>query len=82
MVSSWLKNDSYLGKSSGAGSLSIWTHNLKNIAFLSNFMTVGYSASAFKVGGGVTAIELYRAAEGRNITILGSIAPVRVHRAV
>jgi hypothetical protein len=52
------------------------THNLKDIAFFPKFEIDGYIGPAFKVGAGVTALELYQAAEAYNVTILGSIAPV------
>jgi FAD/FMN-containing dehydrogenase len=66
----------YLGKSTGAGSLSIWTHNIKDITFFPDFELDGYVGKAFKVGAGVTTVELYRAAEAHNVTVMGSIAPV------
>ena len=49
---------------------------LKDITFLPSLELDGYSGPAFKVGAGVTALELYQAAEAQNVTILGSIAPV------
>lgn len=67
---------SYLGKSTGAGSLGVWTHNLKDLRFMPGFELDGYKGPAFKVGAGVTATEMYHAAELHNLTILGSIAPV------
>jgi FAD/FMN-containing dehydrogenase len=66
----------YLGKSTGAGSLSLWTHNLKDITFLPDLELDGYAGKGFKVGAGVTTVELYRAAEAHNLTVMGSIAPV------
>lgn len=33
----------YIGKSSGAGALNIWTHNLKSIKFIENFQSDEYT---------------------------------------
>ncbi|KAF2005163.1 FAD/FMN-containing isoamyl alcohol oxidase-like protein MreA [Amniculicola lignicola CBS 123094] len=63
----------YLGKSAGAGSLSLWMHNLKEIEFLPNYRTKGYTGKAFKVGAGVTVQEIYRAAEAQNTVVQGGI---------
>ncbi|ORY61446.1 FAD/FMN-containing isoamyl alcohol oxidase-like protein MreA [Pseudomassariella vexata] len=38
----------YLGKSTGAGSLSVWMHNLKNITFLPDYQSFEYSGKALK----------------------------------
>ncbi|KAB5546836.1 hypothetical protein GE09DRAFT_1174765 [Coniochaeta sp. 2T2.1] len=46
----------YLGKSSGAGALSIWTHNLKNIAYYPHLDVPAYSGPAMKIGAGVTSV--------------------------
>ena len=43
----------YIGKSSGAGALNIWTHNLKSIKFIESFENDDYSGPAFKAGAGV-----------------------------
>lgn len=66
----------YLGKSSGAGSLSVWTHNLKDIAYLPEYDSRGYRGSAFKVGAGVTGRELYEAAQAQGVSVLGGICEV------
>lgn len=62
----------FLGKSTGAGSLSIWTHNLKNIQVLKNYKAPGgYHGPAFKLGAGVQVRELYETAEREGYTALG-----------
>jgi hypothetical protein len=53
----------FLGKSMGAGALSIWTHNLKTIQFLSEVHTPSYTGPAFRIGAGVQVGELYAAAK-------------------
>lgn len=68
----------YLGKSSGAGSLSIWMHNLKQIEYLSNYKAAGYSGPALKAGAGVTVQEVYRVAEAHGQgTVQGGVCEVR-----
>jgi hypothetical protein len=47
---------SYLGKSSGKGSLSLWTTNLKSISF-SNYTSSYYEGPAIKMGAGVQGYE-------------------------
>lgn len=47
-----------------------------------DFELDGYKGPAFKVGAGVTATEMYHAAESHNVTILGSIAPVSLKRMI
>ncbi|KAF2185883.1 FAD binding domain-containing protein [Zopfia rhizophila CBS 207.26] len=63
----------YLGKSSGAGSLSIWTHNVKDIQYLPNYKGPGYSGKAIKVGAGATVREVYEVAEKHGVSALGGI---------
>jgi hypothetical protein len=56
----------YLGRSTGAGALSVWIHNLRDIDFI-NFSDEYYTGPAAKIGGGVQGLELLAAAkpEGR-----------------
>lgn len=67
----------YLGKSSGAGSLSIWMHNLKDIEHLAEYKTKDYSGPALKAGAGVTVQEVYRVAEAQGGTVLGGVCEVK-----
>ncbi len=61
----------FLGKSCGAGALSIWTHHLKSINFLPKVNTPSYTGAAFKLGAGVTVAELYAAANTYGVTAVG-----------
>ncbi|GKT84306.1 restculine oxidase [Colletotrichum tofieldiae] len=62
----------FLGKNTGAGSLSIWTHNLKGIQFLEYTKSAGgYEGPAFKLGAGVQVSELYEAADKEGYTAIG-----------
>jgi hypothetical protein len=66
----------YLGKSLGAGALSIWTHNLKDLDFYPDINIPGYRGLAFKVGAGVTVEEVYEAADKNGVSALGGIVRV------
>lgn len=66
----------YLGKSSGAGALSIWTHNLKKLEYFPNLKIPGYSGPAMKVGAGVTVREVYAEAHRHAVSALGGICEV------
>ena len=68
----------YLGKSNGAGALSVWTHNLKGITFLQEYKTEAYEGPALKVEAGVTVREVYEAAEEYGVTALGGICEVSI----
>ncbi|KAF2645835.1 FAD/FMN-containing isoamyl alcohol oxidase-like protein MreA [Massarina eburnea CBS 473.64] len=64
----------YLGKSLGAGALSIWTHNLKNIDFIENYKSdSGYEGPVMKLAAGVTVREVYLVAEDHDVTVVGGI---------
>ena len=64
----------YLGKSSGAGALSLWMHNMKEIDFLPNYEGPGYSGPALKLAAGVTVREVYEAADKNNVTVTGAVS--------
>jgi hypothetical protein len=66
----------YIGKSSGAGALSLWTHNLKDIKFIKNYKSAGYSGPAFKAGAGVQGFEILEAARDNDVTVLAGICEV------
>jgi hypothetical protein len=59
----------YIGKSSGAGALSLWTHNLKDIEFIKEYEGGGYSGPAFKAGAGVQGFEILEAARDNDVTV-------------
>ncbi|KAI0408396.1 FAD binding domain-containing protein [Xylaria palmicola] len=58
-------------KSTGAGSVSLWTHNLKDIRFYKDYEEGSYRGQAFKMGAGVQVFEAYKAARDANVTIVG-----------
>ncbi|CAE6399460.1 unnamed protein product [Rhizoctonia solani] len=69
----------FFGRSSGEGSFSIWTHHLKGINFTDSFISAGCSGnevtqSAVTVGAAELWIDVYRAAEEHNATVVGGAA--------
>ncbi|KAK3292174.1 uncharacterized protein B0H64DRAFT_364894 [Chaetomium fimeti] len=64
----------YLGRSNGQGSLSLWTHNLKDMTFL-DYASDRYTGPAVKIGAGVQAFEIYKAATERGLRFVGGLCP-------
>lgn len=66
----------FVGRSTGAGALSVWTHHLKNFEFLPNHTVTRedgstyYSGMAARVGVGLEAWELYQYMERYNMTLV------------
>ena len=62
----------FLGRSTGRGALSIWTHNLREIDVLSDYEDAGgrYKGPAFKMGAGVMVKEVYDVAEREGFTVV------------
>ncbi|KAL4751930.1 hypothetical protein BDW72DRAFT_212340 [Aspergillus terricola var. indicus] len=63
----------FSGKSGGAGSLSIWTHNLKAIKYIESYKAPGtdWTGPAFRLGSGVQAFEIYKVAHERGLMVVG-----------
>ncbi|KAF7121857.1 hypothetical protein CNMCM5793_009411 [Aspergillus hiratsukae] len=59
------------GKSTGAGALGIWTHNLKDIEYMENYKSARYSGPAVKMGAGVEVFEIYRKGKELGFTAVG-----------
>ncbi|KAI1208625.1 FAD-binding domain-containing protein [Annulohypoxylon truncatum] len=62
----------YSAKSTGAGAVSLWTHNLKEIKYYEDYEEGSYRGPAFKMGSGVQVFEAYKAAHELNLTIVGA----------
>ncbi|RWA14873.1 hypothetical protein EKO27_g213 [Xylaria grammica] len=60
----------YLGKSTGRGALSLWTHHMKSIDFL-DYRSSGYTGPAVKLGAGSQAFEIYAAVSEKGLRIVG-----------
>ncbi|EFQ25924.1 FAD binding domain-containing protein [Colletotrichum graminicola M1.001] len=57
----------FQGRSAGAGSLAINTHNLKDISFVGNYTGPGdYNGPAITIGAGVQGFEISEAAHARD----------------
>lgn len=67
-------------KSTGAGGVSIWTHNMKDIKFYAEYEEGSYSGPAFKMGAGVQIYEAYEAAHKEGVTIVGGEGRVKTSR--
>jgi FAD/FMN-containing dehydrogenase len=50
------------GRSAGAGSLAINTHGFKDIFFIENYSSPGYTGTAVTIGAGVQGFDLLAAA--------------------
>lgn len=64
----------YNGKSSGAGSLALWTHHLKAKEAL-EYDSSHYSGAAFKFGAGVQTAEAYEFALAHDLLVVGANVP-------
>lgn len=68
----------FAGKSAGAGSLSVWTHGLKDVQFFDNYVDEsGYKGPAIKAGAGVQAFELYKFANDHGVIAVAGEGQVR-----
>ena len=64
----------YLGKSTGAGAVSIWTHHLKDIDFL-HYTSPRYTGPAMRLGAGVQGMEAMAAAHGHGMVLVTGNCP-------
>lgn len=69
-------SSSYMGKSTGAGGLAIWTHHLTDREWIPQYTSRGYSGPAVKVHAGVTGDVLVQDAEARGLVVLAGQCPV------
>ena len=60
----------YLGRSTGAGALGVWTHRLKNIEFF-DWDDGAYIGNAVKLGAGIQGFEILEAAKSRGLVVVG-----------
>jgi hypothetical protein len=64
----------YLGRSTGAGALAVWTHHLKSIDF-SEHESEDYTGKAVTVGAGVQGFEIMAAAHEEGLVVIGGECP-------
>ncbi|KAK4085134.1 CAZyme family AA7 [Trichoderma aggressivum f. europaeum] len=64
----------FFGRSTGAGALGIWTHNLKSIS-ISTYKSTNYSGPSMKVGAGVQGFEMLQAAHSKGFVAVSGECP-------
>ncbi|OTB16527.1 hypothetical protein K445DRAFT_316800 [Daldinia sp. EC12] len=64
----------YMGKSTGAGALAIWTHNIKERSII-DYTSAGYTGKAMKIGAGVLASEAIDMAKEEGLVVVGGDCP-------
>lgn len=65
---------SYFGKSTGAGAISVWTHNLKNLEVL-DWQGEHYSGLAIRAGAGVQGFEAIHFADTHDLVAVTGSCP-------
>ncbi|KAF2837890.1 FAD/FMN-containing isoamyl alcohol oxidase-like protein MreA [Patellaria atrata CBS 101060] len=60
----------FLGRSAGGGSLSIWTHNVKDMAYHESVTIGNYTGKAVSLAAGVQAFDVYRFQNPYDITVI------------
>ncbi|KAI1338181.1 FAD binding domain-containing protein [Xylariaceae sp. FL0016] len=66
----------YLGKSTGAHALAIWTHYMKSLELVESYSGPGdYSGVAIKAGAGIEDIEAYEFAQSNGLMVAGGNCP-------
>ncbi|KAJ5197099.1 hypothetical protein N7449_007578 [Penicillium cf. viridicatum] len=64
----------YNGRSTGAGSLAIWTHHLKELS-INSYTDQHYSGKAITMGAGIQGYEAYELAEKTGYQVVGGECP-------
>ncbi|KKK21266.1 hypothetical protein P175DRAFT_0450907 [Aspergillus ochraceoroseus IBT 24754] len=64
----------YLGRSTGAGSLSVWTHHYNNIEYL-DYSDSYYQGPAFQMDAGVLGYQILEAASAKGLVVVAGECP-------
>ena len=64
----------YNGKSTGAGAVAIWTHNIKAMEVI-DYQSSYYTGKAMKMGAGVAVHEAYEFADTKDVLVVGGNCP-------
>ncbi|KAH6989512.1 hypothetical protein BKA56DRAFT_543155 [Ilyonectria sp. MPI-CAGE-AT-0026] len=64
----------YLGRSTGAGALAIWTHHMKDTSVV-NWSSSVYTGPALKVGAGIQGADAVEAANAAGLTVVSGECP-------
>ncbi|KAM0450938.1 hypothetical protein ACHAO4_006330 [Trichoderma viride] len=68
----------FFGRSTGAGALGIWTHNLKSVT-VQNYSSKNYTGPSIKVGAGIQGFEILEAAHAAGyVAVTGECPTVGV----
>ncbi|KAK4183455.1 hypothetical protein QBC35DRAFT_342542, partial [Podospora australis] len=65
----------YLGKSTGKGALSFWTHNLRERTVIEDYKSKDYQGPAIKLGAGMLTGEAYETAREAGYRVVGGSCP-------
>ncbi|KAI0881334.1 FAD-binding domain-containing protein [Annulohypoxylon maeteangense] len=66
----------YLGRSTGAHALAVWTHHMKSLELIPEYKDDSkYQGAAIKVGAGVEFLELYNFASANGLIVMGGNCP-------
>ena len=74
-LQSLLTSPSFLGKSAGAHSLSLWTHNMNSVNIIPQYKNSFYSGPAAKLGAGVRGAESLPAMKAAGLRIVSGSCP-------
>ncbi|KAL0066013.1 hypothetical protein AAF712_007003 [Marasmius tenuissimus] len=61
----------YMGRSTGAGAVSVWMHHLRDVTWIPSYRGLGYTGPAFKAYAGARSIDLVEAANARGHVVVG-----------
>ncbi|KAL8720885.1 MAG: hypothetical protein Q9225_002330, partial [Loekoesia sp. 1 TL-2023] len=64
----------YNAKATGAGAVSIWTHNMKSMKIIDYHSSI-YTGKALKMGVGVQAVDAYRFTYNQGLVVVGGNCP-------
>ncbi|PYH91411.1 FAD/FMN-containing dehydrogenase [Aspergillus ellipticus CBS 707.79] len=64
----------YLGRSTGAGALSVWTHSLNSVEY-EDWSGSTYDGPAYKLGSGVMGYQVLEALQGSGHVVVGGECP-------
>ncbi|KAE8151235.1 hypothetical protein BDV25DRAFT_128923 [Aspergillus avenaceus] len=65
----------YLGKSTGAGAVALWTHHLTHTQTIPDYTSAVYSGPALRLGAGVQGSQALSAAQSSNHTLVTGNCP-------
>jgi hypothetical protein len=68
----------YQGRSTGAGALSIWTHNLQGLNYLPKYTLGKFSGNALHIAAGVVTQDIAEMAENHDGSVVGGMCAVSV----